>query len=54
MRKSKKTAVLLMECRGCGCRDIRHIQNIELLGKIVRKGVCRHCGKVVKAVSEKK
>jgi hypothetical protein len=34
-----------LECRGCGCRDLRVLYTRYRAGSIVRVRACRHCGR---------
>ena len=34
-----------LECRGCGCRDLRVLYTRYRAGVIVRVRSCRHCGR---------
>lgn len=36
-----------IECRKCGCRDLRVIYTRHRPKRIVRRRECRHCGKRV-------
>ena len=34
-----------LECRGCGCRELRVLYTRYRAGSIVRVRACRHCGR---------
>jgi len=34
-----------LECRGCGCGDLRVLYTRYRAGSIVRVRACRHCGR---------
>ena len=34
-----------IECRDCGCRDLRVIYTRRSIGQIIRRRECRHCGR---------
>lgn len=36
-----------LSCPRCGCGDLRTTHTIRLPGRIKRRKVCRHCGRVI-------
>lgn len=34
-----------IQCRSCGCRDLRVLETRQSDGYIVRRRICRNCGK---------
>jgi len=39
-----------IRCPACGCRDLKVVNTIRQLGRIVRYRVCRYCGKRIRTI----